>query len=146
MFYIKSSTVNSYLTYGGGKLKGGPPGPAPHLRSTQGKRAYGQPKRKMCTHVNPTTNIIGPKSVFQIRRGLTSKLKSLVYTITCPLCSDTTTMLSVGETCCTLALRAEEHLQTAMRGYNNQVGEHFQQPGHCAEHFSICGVWQKTSG
>ena len=51
-------------------------------------------------------------------------------------------MLYVGGTCRSLFVRWEEHLRAARLGYDTQVGKHFQQPGHCADHFSIYAVWQ----
>ena len=50
----------------------------------------------------------------------------------------------VGETYRSFAERGEEHLRSARLGYDNPVGEHFQQPGHCADHFTICCVWQNS--
>ena len=114
-----------------------------HSRGTQ---ACGQPKCKMCLHVNPVTTIRGPKSVFKINRSFTCESTNVVYAIVCSLCSDNTMMLYVGETCRTLAKRAEEHLRSARLGYDNQVGDHFQQPGHRIEHLTICGIWQNEGG
>ena len=53
-------------------------------------------------------------------------------------------MMHVAETFRSLAVRGKEHLRAAKLGYNTQVGEHFQRPGHCPDHFSILVLWQNS--
>ena len=69
-----------------------------------------------------------------------------MYAIIYSLCSNRALFMYVGETYRTLAARGVEHERSARLGYNNQVGNHFQQPGHCADHFSICGLWHNADG
>ena len=119
---------------------------SPVNNNTPGTHPCGKPRCKVCRHVSPITSIRGPKGAFTVRRHFTCQSTDVVYAVICSLCSDTTLMLYVGETFRTLATRGEEHLRAARLGYNTQVGNHFQQPGHCADHFSICCIWQNADG
>ena len=114
--------------------------------SVLGTRPCGDRKCWICPYVNPTTTIRGPKSVFTIHRSFNCQSTDVIYAVICSLCSDTTMMLYVGESYRSLSVRGEEHLRAARLGYDTQVGRHFQRPGHSADHFSICAVWQCAGG
>ena len=106
-----------------------------------GTHPCGTPGCNMCRWVSPITNIRGPKSEFTVRRHFNCQSADVIYAVICSLCSDRTLFMYVGETYRTLAKRGKEHESSARLGYNNPVGKHFQQPGHCADHFSIIGLW-----
>ena len=112
--------------------------------TSPGTHPCGLPRCKICPHVSSATSIRGPKGSFEIKRHFTCQSADVVYAVICSLCSDSVLMMYVGETFRTLAARGEEHLRAARLGYNTQVGEHFQRPGHCADHFTICCVWQNS--
>ena len=112
--------------------------------TTPGTHPCGLPRCKTCRHVSSATTIRGPKGNFTVRRRFTCQSADVVYAVICSLCSDATLMMYVGETFRSLAVRGEEHLRAARLGYNTQVGEHFQRPGHCPDHFSILVLWQNS--
>ena len=91
------------------------------------------------------TTIRGSKGSFEIKRHFTCQSADVVYAVFCSLCSDSVLFLYMGETYRSLAKRVDEHFRSARLGYRNPVGEHFQRPGHCAYHLSICCVWQNSS-
>ena len=108
-----------------------------------GTHPCGDPKCKICEYVNQTTDILGHKGRFRIGRRFTCQSSNIIYAVICLKFSEQsrTMMLYVGETYRTLAVRGEEHLRAATLGYKTQVGEHFQQPGHCPDtHLFICGL------
>ena len=117
-----------------------------NINNTPGTHPCNVPKCKICRYVNPTTTIKGPKGTFTVRRHFTCQSTDVIYSVICSLCSNIVLVMYVGETYRTLAERGEEHLRAARLGYNTQVGEHFQRPGHCADHFTICAIWQNTKG
>ena len=112
--------------------------------TSPGTHPCGLPRCKICPHVSSATSIRGSKGSFEIKRHFTCQSADVVYAVICSLCSDSVLMMYVGETFRSLAARGEEHLRAARLGYNTQVGEHFQRPGHCADHFTICCVWQNS--
>ena len=112
--------------------------------TTPGTHPCGLPRCKMCQYVSSATVIRGPKDNFTVRRRFNCQSADVVYAVICSLCSDATLMMYVGETFRSLAVRGEEHLRAARLGYNTQVGEHFQQPGHGPDNFSICVLWQNA--
>jgi hypothetical protein len=114
--------------------------------NTPGTHPCHLPKCKICWCINPTTTIRGPKSTFTVRRRFTCQSTDVIYAVICSLCSDIVLMMYVGETYRSLADRGEEHLRAARLGYKTQVGEHFQRPGHCANNFTICCIWQNSKG
>ena len=109
-----------------------------------GTHPCGLPRCKICPHVSSATTIRGPKGSFVIKRHFTCQSTDVVYAVICSKCSDSVLMMYVGETFRSLSARGEEHLRAARLGYHTQVGEHFQRPGHCADHFTICCVWQNS--
>ena len=115
---------------------------SPGNDTTPGTHPCGLPGCKLCGIVSSATFIRGPKGNFTVRRRFTCQSVDVVYAVICSLCSDATLMMYVGETYRSLADRGDEHLRSARLGYKNPVGEHFQQPGHCSAHLSICAVWQ----
>ena len=119
------------------------------LRSSQGSAAPGThpcglPRCKICPFVSPITDIRGPKGSFKIKRHFTCQSTDVVYLVMCSLCSDSVFFMYTGETYRTLEARGKEHVSSARLGSRNPIGEHFQRPGHCADHLSICVVWQNS--
>ena len=114
--------------------------------STPGTHPCGQPRCKVCPHVSSITNIRGPKGEFTVRRHFTCQSTNVIYAVICRLCSDRALFMYVGETYRTLAARSDEHLRSARLGYDNQVGNHFQLPGHCANDVLICCIWRNAGG
>ena len=111
-----------------------------------GTHPCGTPGCHVCRHVSSITSIKGPKGEFTVSRHFTCQSTDVIYVVICTLCSDRAFFMYTGETYRTLSERGEEHVRSARLGYNNQVGNHFQQPGHCPDHLLICVVWQNAGG
>ena len=119
---------------------------SPVNNTTPGTHPCCKPKCAACRYISPITDIKGPKGRFTVKRHFTCQSSNVIYAVICRQCSDRTHFLYMGESYRTMASRGDEHERAARLGYNTPVGNHFQQPGHCSDDFSIFCVWQNTDG
>lgn len=99
------------------------------------------PRCKTCSHSKSTLAVRGPKpaSDFLICQHLTCASSSVIYGISCLLCSPKV-IIYVGQTSNTLRERLTGHRSDISLQTDKPISIHFNSPGHSIKHLRICAL------